>query len=166
MTEVDQDRATCYHEAAHAVFAVRVCGGDVRYVDADEAFCASRFHYFGGWADSWRTAMHALAGWFAEQLAVRDEIRPESWEVLSEAAEVEVEDGQQYGDRSDLMDCLNEMGDSEEEYQTVIADTEKQVRELWPQITAVAEALKVKRRLEGDEVSRIIESTHYREEDV
>ncbi len=27
MHEVDQDRATCYHEVAHAVFAVLVCGG-------------------------------------------------------------------------------------------------------------------------------------------
>ncbi len=27
MDKVDQDRATYYHEAAHAVFAVLVCGG-------------------------------------------------------------------------------------------------------------------------------------------
>ena len=30
------DHASCYHEAAHAVFAVKVCGGKVWYVKIDD----------------------------------------------------------------------------------------------------------------------------------
>jgi len=30
------DHAHCYHEAAHAVFAVKVCGGKVWYVKTDD----------------------------------------------------------------------------------------------------------------------------------
>jgi hypothetical protein len=32
---VDQYRATCFHEAAHAVFALEVCGFSLQYVSAD-----------------------------------------------------------------------------------------------------------------------------------
>ena len=49
------------------------------------------------------------------------------------------------------------MGDPEEEYTVVVSDTEETVRELWPEITAVAEILMERGRLEGDEVARIIE---------
>lgn len=44
--DVDQDRATCYHEAAHAVLAVRVCGGVVECVDADGMYCKAAFSIF------------------------------------------------------------------------------------------------------------------------
>jgi hypothetical protein len=49
------------------------------------------------------------------------------------------------------------MGDPEEEYPVVVSDTEERVCELWPEITAVAEILMERGRLEGDEVARIIE---------
>jgi hypothetical protein len=39
----------------------------------------------------------------------------------------------------------------------VVSETEERVRELWPEITAVAEILMERGRLEGDEVARIIE---------
>lgn len=158
MTDEDYHRATCYHEAAHAVFAVRVCDGRVRYVDADEAYCAADFPVFRGWANSWRAAMYALAGRFAEQLEGWGETKPESWEEFSEGAEMEAGGELVPGDSYDLMESLREMGDPEEEYRIVVEDTEQHVRELWPHITAVAEALVVRRRLEGDEVARLIET--------
>ena len=69
----------------------------------------------------------------------------------------EAEDESMRGDTFDLMEDLYGMGDPEEEYTVVVSDTEETVRELWPEITAVAENLMERGRLEGDEVSRIIE---------
>ena len=85
------------------------------------------------------------------------EIRPDSWEAFWEDAVFEAEDESMRGDTFDLMEDLYGMGDPEEEYTVVVSDTEETVRELWPEITAVAENLMERGRLEGDEVSRIIE---------
>jgi hypothetical protein len=159
MTEVDQYRATCFHEAAHAVFALKVCGFSLQYVSAEEAYCAASGPLFDGYAEHWRNAMYALAGRFAEQLEIWGEIRPESWEAFSEGAEIAAEDEFIRGDTFDLMEHLYGMGDPEEEYPVVVADTNETVRELWPEITAVAEVLMARGRLEGDEVARIIERT-------
>ncbi len=59
---------------------------------------------------------------------------------------------------ADLEQMSAESGDSlEESYARVVEDTEKIVRERWRQITAVAEALRERRKLDGEEVARIIE---------
>jgi hypothetical protein len=60
------------------------------------------------------------------------------------------------------MEDLYGMGDPEEEYTVVVSDTEETVRDLWPEITAVAEILTERDRLEGDEVARIIERARVR----
>ena len=160
MSKVDQDLATCYHEAAHAVFAVRVVGGFVRYVDVEERYCATRLYVSDGYAGSWRRALYTLVGRFAERLEIWGEVRPDSWEDFWEAARIEQEEmlEQDRGDTSDLIELLYEMGDPEEEYGIVIRDTEKQVRRLWSEITAVAEALRRQRRLNGVEVIQVIET--------
>ena len=57
------------------------------------------------------------------------------------------------------------MGDEPEEvYGELLRDTVAEVRRLWPEITAVAEALHVRKFLNGDEVSRLIESARKGEE--
>jgi hypothetical protein len=76
---------------------------------------------------------------------------------LWEDAVIEAEDESTRGDTFDLMEDLYGMGDPEEEYTVVVSDTEEKVRELWPEITAVAEILVERGQLEGDEVARIIE---------
>jgi hypothetical protein len=157
MTEVDQYRATCFHEAAHAVFALKVCGFYLQYVSADESLCAAKFPVFNGYAEHWRRALYTRAGRFAEQLEILAQILPESWEEFSEDAEIEAEDESIRGDTFYLMEDLYGMGDPEGEYPVVVSDTEETVREVWPEITAVAEILMERGRLEGDEVARIIE---------
>jgi hypothetical protein len=158
MTEVDQYRATSYHEAAHAVFALEVCGASLQYVSVDESYCAARIEmFFNSWGDHWRRALYTLAGRFAEQLEIWGEIRPDSWEEFWEDAKIEAKDEPERGDTFDLMEDLYDMGDPEEEYTVVVSETEERVRELWPEITAVAEILMERGRLEGDEVARIIE---------
>jgi len=106
--------------------------------------------------------MYSLAGRFAEQLEIWGEIRPDSWEKFWEEAVIEAEDESIRGDTFDLMEDLYGMGNPEEEYTVVVSDTEETMRELWPEITAVAENLMERGRLEGDEVVRIIE--HAREQ--
>lgn len=152
--EADQDRATCFHEAAHAVFALRVCGGWVRYVDADEYFCAPGVPNYGGEADRLREAMYTLAGPFAERLDAWGETRSEPWDELALLHETEsLELG---SDVHGLMTSLERADDPETEYRAAVEETEEQVRELWPEITAVAEALAKRRRLDGEEVESII----------
>jgi hypothetical protein len=55
-------------------------------------------------------------------------------------------------------------GDPEEVPGELFRDTVAEVRRLWPEITAVAEALQMRRFLNGDEVSRLIESARKGEE--
>jgi hypothetical protein len=124
---------------------------------ADESHCAAKFPVFSGYAEHWRRALYTLAGRFAEQLEILAEIHHESWEEFSEEAEIEAEHESRRGDTFHLMEHLYGMGDFEEEYPVVVSDTEERVRELWPEITAVAEILMERGRLEGDEVARIIE---------
>src|ERR687894_480248 len=57
MTEVGQYCATCFHEAAHAVFALDGCGFSLQYVSAGESYCAVRSPLSVGYADHWRSAM-------------------------------------------------------------------------------------------------------------
>jgi len=157
---VDQWRATCYHEAAHAVFALKVCGYALRYVSAEEEYCAASGPAWTGWAESWRLSMYTLAGSFAERIDLWGEVRPEAYEDILLGHENELELGEPEERRSDdygLVEALREMGDPEEEYRTVVQTTEETLRELWPEIAAVADALMSERRLEGDAVARIIE---------
>jgi hypothetical protein len=167
MSDVEQWRATCFHEAAHAVFALKVCGFKVLYVSAEESYTAARGSAFVGWAESWRHAMYALAGSFAEQLDWRGEVHPEVWEeVVWEAAEIESQGiEERLGDHFHLVEHIMDMGDDpEENYEIVVQDTENEVRRLWPQITAVAERLLEVGRLEGEECARLIETVHEGEE--
>ena len=55
-------------------------------------------------------------------------------------------------------------GEPEEVYGELFRETVGEVRRLWPEITAVAEALQVRKFLNGDEVSRLIESARKGEE--
>jgi hypothetical protein len=140
------------------VFALEVCGFSLQYVSADESYCAARGPWISGSAGHHLCrAFYTLAGRFAEQLEIWGEIRPESWEVFSEDAEIEAEDEPIRSDTFDLMEDLYGIGDPEEKYPLVVFETEERVRELWPEITAVAEILVERSRLEGDEAARIIE---------
>ena len=161
MANVDQDRATCYHEAAHAVFALKVCGGTVRYVEVDEGHCAAGLPWFGGWSDKWRCALYTLAGSFAEQLDFWGEVRPESFEDLLEAAEIEAEDPEERSDMFHLVRHLEGMGadsfeDLRDEYEEVVRETENEIRRLWPDIEVVAAALKERRLLEAGELEKLL----------
>lgn len=152
MDKVDQDRATCYHEAAHAVFAIWVCDGCVRYVDADEAYCLAGLSNFGRWSEYWRKALQTRAGKFAEMLDAWKEVHPSPWEEFLVAAEMVSTGELESCDDSDLVELVYAMsadyGDEpEEEYRRIVEDTEEEVRRLWPEITAVAEALREARRL-------------------
>lgn len=160
------DVATCYHEAAHAVFAVKVCGGEVIYVSADEGNCRSAMlPAFGGYSDYWRLAMQVFSGLTAESKAIDRELRPDSWEELSWRIDEAEEEGFENTDYHMLAEHVKGMAsdpyeahDPEEHYRVVAEDTKSEVRRLWAEITAVAEALKKRRCLDGDEVSRLIES--------
>ncbi len=163
MPDVDQWRATCYHEAAHAVFASEVCRGKVHYVSASESLCEARVEAPNTPASLWRSALYALAGSYAEMLEIWGEIRPDSWEEFSEEADCEEDSFSDVFDewRSDahqLREYLFQMGDPAEEYQFVVQDTAKLIRELWPEISSVAFRLLKAGHLEGDEVATIIES--------
>lgn len=126
---VDQDLATCYHEAAHAVFAIQVSGGEVRYVDADELMCAARLRGFDGYGEKWRIALYHLAGRFSEEKKIWGKIRPESWDDFSEEARIEYDEGQR-GDSHALLETLHEMGIPSQEYAVVVRDTEVEVQEM------------------------------------
>ncbi len=172
--------AHCYHEAAHAVFAVKVCGGKVWYVKTDEEHggCSSSIPPGDGYSNHMRNAMRSLAGDIATHLQIAaltgraDEIEHVEWEMALEIAEVgdEVTFGS-YGDFCNVVYSVKQMaddpfmgGDPEEVYGELYRDTVAEVRRLWPEITAVAEALQVRKVLNGDEVSRLIESADYGEE--
>jgi hypothetical protein len=162
MTSVDQDRATCYHEAAHAAFALKVCGGTVRYVDVDERYCAASLSVFGGYAENWRRALYTLAGSFAEQLEIWGEVRPDSFEDILESAEIEAEDPEEErGDSFHLVRYLEgmEAGSFEDlraEYEEVVRETENEIQRLWPDIEVVAAALKERRLLEAGELEKLL----------
>jgi hypothetical protein len=162
MASEDQDRATCYHEAAHAVFALKVCGGAVRYVEVDEGYCAAILPAFGGPAENWRRALYTLAGSFAEQLEIWGEVRPDSFEDILEAAEIEAEDpDEERGDRFHLVWYLERMDadsfeDLRDNYEEVVRETENEIRRLWPDIEVVAAALKERRLLEAGELEKLL----------
>ena len=162
MAYVDQDHATCYHEAAHAVFALKVSGGAVRYVEVDEGNCAASLPASGSPADNWRLALYTLAGSFAERLEIWGEVRPDSFENILEAAEIEAEDPEEErGDRFHLVRYLEGMGadsfeDLRDEYEEVVRETENEIRRLWPDIEVVAAALKERRLLEAGELEKLL----------
>ncbi len=157
------ERADLYRLAGRAVFSAKLLGGELVLVDADEERCVSRVPALGGWADRRRDAMFRLSGTFAERLEVLGETRAETWKEFTDAFEVELNAQEdEESDKGEVMADLEQMsaesGDSlEESYARVVEDTEKIVRERWRQITAVAEALRERRKLDGEEVARIIE---------
>ncbi len=172
--------AHCYHEAAHAVFAVKVCGGKVWYVktDGECGECSASIPLGGGYSDHMRNAMRALAGGIAQDLQIAaltgraDEIEHVEWSTILEITEMgdEVSFGP-LDDFCNIVDSVKQMADDpfmgdepEEVYGELFRETVAEVRRLWPEITAVAEALRVRKALNGDEVSRLIESARQGEE--
>ena len=175
------DNAHCYHEAAHAVFAVKVCGGKVSYVKMDDEHCECSSSIpagGGGYADHMRNAMRSLAGDIATNLQIAaltgraDEIEHVEWGMALEITEWGDEEMfGSYEDFCNVVYSVNQMaddpfsgGDPEEVYGELFRETVAEVRRLWPEITAVAEALQVRKVLNGDEVSRLIESARKGEE--
>jgi len=174
------DHAHSYHEAAHAVFAVKVCGGKVWYVKTDDECgeCSSSIPAGGGYTDHMRNAMRSLAGQIATDLQIAaltgraGEIEHVEWGTALEITEVGNEE--LFGSHEDFCNVVysvNQMaddpfsgGDPEEVYGELFRETVAEVRRLWPEITAVAEALQVRKFLNGDEVSRLIESARKGEE--
>ena len=165
--------AHSYNEAAHAVFAVKVCGGKVWYVKMDDerCECSSSIPPGGGYADHMRNAMRSLAGDIAKHLQFAaltgraDEIEHVEWGMALEIAEMggDVLFGS-YEDFCNVVYSVMRMaddpfmgGDPEEVYGELFRETVAEVRRLWPEITAVGEALQVRKFLNGDEVSRLIE---------
>jgi hypothetical protein len=81
------DHAHCYHEAAHAVFAMKVCGGKVWYVKTDDerGECSSSSPAGDGYSNHMRNAMRSLAGEIATDLQIAaltgraDEIEHVEW---------------------------------------------------------------------------------------
>jgi len=173
-------RAHCYHEAAHAVFAVKVCGGKVFYVKKDDerGECSSSIPPGDGYSNHMRNAMRSLAGEIATDLQIAalngqaNEIDPVEWGTALDITEDN--DDVLFGCHEDfcnVVDSVMQMaddpflgGEPEEVYAELLRDTVAEVRHLWPEITAVAEALQVRKVLNGDEVSRLIESARKREE--
>ena len=166
--------AHCYHEAAHAVFAVKVCGGKVSYVKMDDerCECSSSIPPGDGYSNHMRNAMRSLAGKIATDLQIAaltgraDEIEHVEWGTALDITDVgdEVLFGS-YGDFCSVVYSVKLMaddpfsgGEPEEVYGELFRETVAEVRHLWPEITAVAEALQVRKFLNGDEVSRLIES--------
>jgi hypothetical protein len=181
-TRKDQilDNAHCYHEAAHAVFAVKVCGGKVWYVKMDDEHCecSSSMPQGGGYANHMRNAMRSLAGEIAKCLQIAaltgraDEFEHVEWGMALEITEWgdDVLFGS-YEDFCNVVYSVKQMaddpflgGDPEEVYGELFRETVGEVRRLWPDITAVAEPLLVRKVLNGDEVSRLIESARKGEE--
>ncbi len=172
--------AHCYHEAAHAVFAEKVCGGKVWYVKTDDECgeCSSSIPAGGGYANHMRNAMRCLAGDIANGLQIAaltgraDEIEHVEWGTALEITEVGNEELVScHEDFCNVVYSVMQMaddpfsgGEPEEVYGELFRETVAEVRRLWPEITAVAEALQVRKVLNGDEVSRLIESARKGEE--
>ena len=172
--------AHSYHEAAHAVFAVKVCGGKVWYVKTDDELgeCSSSMLPGDGYSNHMRNAMRSLAGAIATSLQIAaltgraDEIEHVEWGTALDITEVGNEElFGSYEDFCNVVDSVKQMaddpflgGEPEEVYGELYRDTVAEVRHLWPEITTVAEALQVRKFLNGDEVSRLIESARKREE--
>ena len=185
MATVDREleilfHAQCYHEAAHAVFAVKVCGGKVWYVKTDDerGECSSSSPAGDGYANHMRNAMRSLAGQIATNLQIAaltgraDEIEHVEWGTALEITEVGNEE--LFGCHEDFCNVVYSVkqmaddpfsgGEPEEVYGELFRETVAEVRRLWPEITAVGEALQVRKVLNGDEVSRLIESARKGEE--
>jgi hypothetical protein len=174
------DHAHCYHEAAHAVFAVKVCRGKVWYVKTDDerGECSSSIPPGDGYANHMRNAMRSLAGDIAQSIQIAaltgraDEIEYVEWGTALDITEWgEEETFGSLEDFCNVVDSVKRMADDpfmgdepEEVYGELHQDTVSEVRRLWPEITAVAEALRVRKALNGDEVSRLIESARKGEE--
>jgi hypothetical protein len=185
MATVDREfeilfHAHCYHEAAHAVFAVKVCGGKVRYVKTDDerGECSSSVSLGDGYSDRLRNGMRCLAGQIATNLQIAaltgraTEIEHIEWATALEITEAGDEElFGSYDDFCKVVESVEQMADDpfmgsepEEVYEELLRDTVGEVRRLWPEITAVAEALRARKVLNGDEVSRLIESARQGEE--
>ena len=123
-------------------------------------------------------AMRSLAGGIATDIQIAaltgraDEIEHVEWGTALDITEDD--DDMLFGCHKDfcnVVDSVMQMvddpflgGEPEEVYEELRRDTVSEVRRLWPEITAVAEALQVRKVLNGDEVSRLIESARKREE--
>jgi hypothetical protein len=157
-------RACCYHEAAHAVFALKAVGGSVCYVEVNRDWdnpyagnCRVEVFFGGGYADHWRNALFCMVGRLAE---VRVGWRAlQTWdEFIDELAlENDPETLEIYKCLEAMAsDQLSETGDPEDEYDAATADADQALDEMWPEITAVADALMERGYLDGGEVERMV----------
>src|SRR5215208_1895268 len=155
------DHANSYHEAAHAVFAVKVCGGKVWYVKKDDegGECSSSIPPGDGYSNHMRNAMRAIAGNIAGDLQLAaltgraDKIEHVEWLTVLDT--IEVGDEVTFGPLEDfcnVVDSVKQMaddpflgGEPEEVYGELLRETEAEVRRLWPEIAAVAEDLQVRK---------------------
>ena len=86
--------AHSYHDAAHAVFAVKVCGGKVWYVKTGDELgeCSSSMPPGDGYSNHMRNAMRSLAGDIAKHLQFAaltgraDEIEHVEWGMALDIA--------------------------------------------------------------------------------
>src|SRR5829696_4052662 len=114
------DHAHSYHEAAHAVFAVKVCSGKVWYVKTDDerGECSSSIPLVDGYSDHMRNAMRSLAGQIATDLQIAaltgraDEIEHVEWWMALEITE----SGNEgvlgpYEDFCNVVDSVKQMAD-------------------------------------------------------
>jgi Asp-tRNA(Asn)/Glu-tRNA(Gln) amidotransferase C subunit len=120
-------------------------------------------------------AMRSLAGGIATDIQIAaltgraDEIEHVEWGTALEITEEGNEElFGSYEDFCKVVDSVKQMaddpfmgGEPEEVYAELFRETVAEVRRLWPE---VAEALQVRKYLNGDEVSRLIESARKREE--
>jgi hypothetical protein len=157
------DNAHSYHEAAHAVFAVKVCGGKLSYVKMDDerCECSSSIPPGGGYANHMRNAMRSLASDIAKHLQFAaltgraDEIEHVEWGMALDITLFG--DEEMFGSYEDFCNVVYSVmrmaddpfmgGDAEEVYGELFRETVGEVRRLWPEITAVGEALQVRKRL-------------------
>ena len=140
--------------------------------------CSSSIPGGHGYSNHMRNAMRALAGDIATNLQIAaltgraGEIEHVEWGTALDITEVDNEElFGSYEDFCNVVHSVKQMaddpflgGDPEEVYGELLRETLAEVRRLWPEITAVAEALQVRKYLNGDEVSRLIESARKGEE--
>jgi hypothetical protein len=176
--KLDREQAridTCYHEAAHVVFDY-LAGLTIRYVYVTEKLNAGCVSATPDNPYPWQ-AMDQAVGLFAGEIAVHrrsgqqkpsvpfDEFVSDEdvYEDLAELEGAECDELQALkmlriaassGFYSDLKDCYTE----------ALARATWDVEVWWPGIVAVAERLREKGRLDGEECVELIESADYGEE--
>jgi len=176
--KLDREQAridTCYHEAAHVVFDY-LAGLTIRYVYVTEklnAMCVSATPD----NPNPREAMDQALGLFAGEIAVHrrsgQQKPPVPFDKFVSEEVVYEELAELEGTECDELQALKMLriaassdlyGDLEACYTEALARATRDVEVWWPQIVAVAERLREKGRLDGEECVELIKSADYGEE--